>query len=112
MSCDALIFGGSGTVGSAVVRALHAASCRSYFTYFRGEERAQKLAAECSRATATQIDLRQPEAIRGLFRTLDADGFVPNLFVRCAALSQPRRLDEISETDWDDVLAVGCRSAF
>jgi 3-oxoacyl-[acyl-carrier protein] reductase len=37
---------------------------------------------------------------------------LPSLFVHCAALSQPRRLGEISDADWDEVMAVGCRAAF
>src|SRR6185436_21185586 len=53
-----------------------------------------------------------PEAIRGLFRTLDGDGFTPSLFVHCAAISQPLRLEQISDADWDEVMAVGCRAPF
>lgn len=112
VSCDALVFGGSGTVGSAVVRALDAGGCRTRFTYFRSDEKAQALGAGCKSATPMRIDLRQPEAVRELFRTFDSDGFAPRLFVHCAALSQARALVEISDADWDEVIAVSSRSAF
>lgn len=112
VSCDALVFGGSGTVGSAVVRALSAGGCRTRFTYFRSEEDAEALRNSCPNTSPVRVDLRQPEAVRELFRGFDGDGFSPRLFVHCAAISQARGLVEIGDSDWDEVIAVSCRSAF
>ena len=111
MASCALVFGGSGTVGSAVVRALSATETPCHFTYFRSPEKAAQLTAECRQSIAHSVDLRDPAAIRALFRSFDADGVLPRLFVHCAAISQPRQLAQISDGDWDEVVAVGCRSA-
>lgn len=106
----ALVFGGSGAVGHAVVRALTSAGLRVYFTYHRSTERAAALAAECGGSVAVQLDLRLPEDIGALFERLSAEGVLPRLFVHCAAVSQPLKLNEITAGHWDEVIAVCCRS--
>src|SRR5262245_38599089 len=88
----ALVLGGSGVVGSAVVSALSAAGARTFFTYFRRGEQARALQAEQPGSLALEVDLRQPGAVRSLFLQLDAESFTPRLLVHCAAVSQARRL--------------------
>lgn len=107
----ALVFGGSGAVGHAVVRALTEAGLRVYFTYHRSAERAAALAAECPASVAVQLDLRRPDEIGALFDRLNTEGVLPRLFVHCAAVSQPLKLTEITAADWEEVIAVCCRSA-
>jgi 3-oxoacyl-[acyl-carrier protein] reductase len=102
----ALVLGGSGYVGSAVVRELSARGVTGVFSYFQSEEKARALAAEHG-FKAVALDLRDVEALRSVIREAS-----PDLFVHCAAIADPSRLDKIDDRLWEDVMAVNVRSAF
>jgi 3-oxoacyl-[acyl-carrier protein] reductase len=103
---SALVFGGSGTVGAAVVRGLAAAEVPTTFTFHRNEERARALAAETG-ARAEPLDLRDPAAIQALARSTAAP-----LFIHCAAVSSSARLADLTLADWDDASAIHGRAPF
>src|SRR5215813_11898713 len=83
----ALVFGGTGHVGSAVVKALSARGVGGAFTFLRSAERASALAAEAG-LSAISLDMRDAAAIRRVIR--DA---LPDIFVHCATHADPSRLD-------------------
>lgn len=66
----ALVFGGSGGVGSAICKTLAKAGCPIAFTYFRGEDRAKALGAELdAKGVANSmhaLDTKNPEAVQTL----------------------------------------------
>lgn len=105
----ALIFGGSGTVGQAVVRALAASGLSVRFTYLHGEATARALAEETG-ATALRLDLRDAEATRAALAAWREPA--PRVFVHCAAKSQNQPLAALSLTDWEELFAINCRAAF
>jgi NAD(P)-dependent dehydrogenase (short-subunit alcohol dehydrogenase family) len=107
---SALVLGGSGAVGAEVVRGLRAAGMATVFTYLRSAERALALGAETG-ARPEAVDLRSPEAIRDLVRSLEAEG-APTVLVHCAAQSRAAALAEIALDDWDSAVAVNCRAPF
>jgi NAD(P)-dependent dehydrogenase (short-subunit alcohol dehydrogenase family) len=107
----ALVFGGSGQLGSEIVRGLVARGVRTAFTYLRGRARADALAREAD-ARSLAVDLSDGEAIRSLLRGLEADGLTPDVFVHAAATPSPRRLAEVTPLDWSAALAVNVTSAF
>ena len=81
----ALVFGGTGAVGSAVVRGLTRAGVPTVFTYHVAIDKACALAAEHSQR-AVGVDLADSDAVRRLIADLDREG-APNIFVHCAATS-------------------------
>jgi 3-oxoacyl-[acyl-carrier protein] reductase len=93
-------------VGSAVVKALAARGVSGAFTYFRAEERAKELAAS-EGFRAIKVDLRESEAIRTTIQEAR-----PDVFVHCAALADPSRIDRIGDQLWEDIMNVNVRSAF
>jgi 3-oxoacyl-[acyl-carrier protein] reductase len=107
----ALVFGGTGHVGAAVLRGLHRAGVPAAFTYRASADRAAAIAAELS-MRAMQVDLADAAAVRDLFRVLDAEGRCPDVFVHAAAVVDPLPLDAISDAGWDAAHAVNLRSAF
>ena len=107
----ALVFGGTGTVGSEVVRAFAAADVQTLFTFHRSKEKAEALAKE-TKQEARAIDLREPAAIRALVESLETAGQGPEVFVHCAAVTRPALFGGVSDADWDEVTAVNARSAF
>lgn len=102
----ALVLGGTGYVGSAVVRTLAARGATGAFLYLRSEERAKEISTSTG-FSAIQLDLRDVEALRATIRRER-----PDIFVHCATLADPSRLDRIDDHLWEDVMAVNVRSVF
>ena len=112
-SRHALLFGGTGHVGQAVLRLLVARGVRVTFTYRRKAAAARELAAELGpRAMPAAIDLRAPAAIRALLGDLLAEPEPPDLFIDCATLGRPIALPEVSDDLYDEVQSVNVRAAF
>jgi 3-oxoacyl-[acyl-carrier protein] reductase len=107
----ALVLGGSGVVGSAVLRGLAAAGVSTTFTYCRGHERAAALATEYGQR-ALALDLREPGALRQLLRTLTSEGAAPNVLIHCAAISQSLELAAITDEAFHELQLVNAYSAF
>lgn len=108
----ALVFGGSGAVGAAIVEALLARAVRTTFTFHQGRARAEALAsANDGAARAVALDLRQPEAVRDLVRALQAAGEEPDVFIHAAAVTRARTLGELTDSDWVEMAAVNVTSA-
>ena len=108
---NALVLGGSGHLGSAVVPLLRSLGLGVDFTYLRGRDRAAALEAE-SGAHAHSVDLRQTEAIQALFSRLDEMGRPPDVLVHAASVVRSVMLQEQTVADFDEAAAVGPRSAF
>ncbi len=108
---SALVFGGSGTVGAAVVRGLKEAGVPTVFTYFRGRERALELQGDGEGARAVALNLADSSAIRTVLRALAETG-APNVLIHCAAVSKAAPLGELTDEDWEAAHAINCRSVF
>jgi 3-oxoacyl-[acyl-carrier protein] reductase len=107
----ALVFGGTGTVGSEVLRGLAEAGIPTAFTYHRSGDRAQELARELGQR-AESIDLADVSAIRRLLQKLESEGITPNIFIHGAAVTRTKPLDQVTDEDWREVHVVNCQSAF
>jgi len=107
----ALVLGGTGHVGAAVLEGLAAAGVRTLFTFAAAEGRAEELAARF-RHTAERLDLRRADDVRGFAGRLLAAGDVPDVIVHVAAHPDWRALDDVDAAGWDDVFAVGVRGPF
>jgi 3-oxoacyl-[acyl-carrier protein] reductase len=110
-SRHALVLGGTGYVGQAVVRRLAARGARVTFTYRRKASAAQALAAELGQRAAA-IDLRAPGEVRALIDRLLAGPAPPDLLIHCAAQGRPTALPEVSDELYEQTQAVNVRSAF
>ena len=110
----ALVFGGTGAVGSAVLRALAQAGVRAAFTWHQSSAKAQALQAELAHCghRAYQVDLADAHATRAILQQIHHDGFSANLFIHCAVHSQSLSLEQLSDADWATAQAVNCQSAF
>lgn len=104
----ALVFGGSGAVGSEVVRGLARAGVGVTFTFHRGKEKAALLAAETG-ATALPVNLADPRATRELLARVAAEE--PSIFVHCAAVSKDLSLAALTDDDWEAAQRVNCHAA-
>jgi 3-oxoacyl-[acyl-carrier protein] reductase len=121
-----IVLGGSGYVGSAVVRHLAAEGHRVRFTFHTGEDRARKLMDELPSARGEHVDLRSFAQVTGLVERVVADWGGLDALVQCAgltgaaALFEPRvdadlrrgYLDGVAEVDWDEMFDVTVKSTF
>ena len=106
----ALVFGGTGAVGSAVLRALGQAGVDTAFTWNRSAEHARVLGTELS-MRAIQVDLADATRTRAALRDLAAVGFFPSVFIHCAGVNTATALADITDEDWGLMQAVNCHSA-
>jgi 3-oxoacyl-[acyl-carrier protein] reductase len=102
----ALVLGGTGYVGSAVVRALATRGVGGVFTYFRSEQKAKELSS-IEGFSGIGLDLRNTAALQETIQKIR-----PDIFVHCATLADASRIDRIDDHLWEDVMNVNVRSAF
>jgi 3-oxoacyl-[acyl-carrier protein] reductase len=107
----ALVFGGTGAVGAAVLRGLSRAGVQSVFSWNKSKDRAQALAAELS-AKPFHIDLSKPDATRAALKAIRSEGFVPEVFIHCAGVNRQMPLVDLTDSDWQVAHEVNCHSAF
>jgi 3-oxoacyl-[acyl-carrier protein] reductase len=110
-AASALVFGGTGAVGRAVVEGLARAGVPTVFTYCRSTEQAESLTARHGQR-AVRLDLCDLDAIRRLVSDLEREGAAPNVFIHCAGVTQSRKLGDITEDDWRTVHLVNGHGAF
>lgn len=105
----ALVLGGTGAVGRAVVRALHEQGLSVSFTYRRSAEAAATLAAAID-GRALSLDLCEAGALTSL---LASPAFADlDVAVHCAGELTTAPLAELTDADWERSYAVNARSAF
>jgi 3-oxoacyl-[acyl-carrier protein] reductase len=107
----ALVFGGTGYVGQAVLRALAARNVPATFTYRRKRGLAEAVAAELGHE-ARACDLRATAEVSALVDELAARPRPPNLFIHCATIGRPLPLAEATVEIADEAHAVNVRSAY
>jgi len=103
----AFVFGGTGTVGSAVLRELHGRGVSATFTFLRSTDKARALAGELGH-TAVQVDLADPAATAAV---LEAQA-PPDLVIHAAGVSAGLALTEIDAAAWQQAMAINVQSAF
>ena len=103
----AFVFGGTGHVGSAVLRELARRSVPASFTYFRSEDKAKVLALELGH-TAVRVDLADAAATTEM---LDAQE-PADVVIHCAGVSGGLALPEIDLAAYQQAMAVNVQSAF
>ncbi|MDI3288272.1 SDR family oxidoreductase [Polyangium sp. 15x6] len=107
----ALVLGGTGAVGSAVLAELARAGVPSAFTYHRAEARARALESELS-ARPFRLDLADPAALGRLAASLETEGALPDVVIHCAAVVRPAAIFEATDDDWEATMTINARSVF
>lgn len=107
----ALILGGSGYIGSAVVKAFSQAGINCVFSYHQNKEKAESLCQEFD-CDALHLDLSNPSAISACFDYLERDNILPNIYVHCAAAHIAKSFSELALDEWEYLQRVNCFSAF
>lgn len=111
MDKTALVTGGSGALGGAIVRKFRQLGIAVAFTYRSGVEAAEKLAGETG-AAAFQADLTDNRQVREAVRGVLAGLGRIDILVNNAGMTQVMPFALLEEEDWDACLAANLKSMF
>jgi len=117
----ALVTGGSRGIGRAIVERLAEAGAKVVFTFRGNEIAAKQVAAELEShggcVSAVQCDLSQPHAVKGLFEAVDRwlaeRGLTGiDILINNAGVAATTPFAQVTEDDYDLMMAVNARSVF
>jgi 3-oxoacyl-[acyl-carrier protein] reductase len=112
----ALVTGGSRGIGAAVAIALAKAGAHVAVNYRERADAARAVCSEITRtgrkALAVQADVSASDDVRRMVAEIEAHFGGIEILVNNAAIAHPRKLQEITETEWDEVLTVNLKSVF
>jgi 3-oxoacyl-[acyl-carrier protein] reductase len=112
----AVVTGGSGAVGSAIVRTFAREDCRVAFTYKSAAEKARELQEELTAGGATvrayQLDVLDGAACGQLARSVEEQLGPVDVLVNNAGLAQVLPFAMIEEKDWDLLMDVNVKGMF
>lgn len=106
-----LITGGTGGIGSAMVRLFAGKGLRVSFTYYQSKEAAQSLALE-SGALAICADGRDENAVKAACREAVSRNGAVDALVNCAGISSFQLFQDVSTALWEETVQTNLRSAF
>jgi cyclic-di-GMP-binding biofilm dispersal mediator protein len=106
---SALVFGGTGHLGRAVVRRFASEGVAVSFTYHKNADVARALESEIG-ARSFSTNLSAPNEIRDLFSRLEDPSLVPDILVHCAVVACRSSLADVTDSYNDEMYAVNVRS--
>jgi len=112
----ALVTGGSRGIGAAVALALAEAGADVAVNYRQRADAASAVCGEITKmgrkAVAGRADVSVAADVKRMVAEVDASLGDIDILVNNAAIAHPRRLEEITEAEWDEVLTVNLKSVF
>ncbi len=112
----ALVTGGSRGIGKAISLVLAKAGTAVALTYRVRQEAAKdvvnQIVAVGSRAIALQMDVRDRMAVRAAIAATEEHFGGLDILVNNAGINKPTDFDQITDEDWDEILAVNLKGPF
>ena len=112
----ALVTGGSRGIGAGIAVALAGAGADIAVNYREQRTAAQTVCKESSslgrNAIAVQADVSREQENTGMVSDVETSLGSNDILVNNAAIAQPRAFEEITETEWDQILGVNLKSVF
>jgi len=111
----ALVTGASGGIGQAIVELFGKAGATLFLNGVK-EEKLKKLSDHLEQEGIPNkfkaLDITTPGAAEVLVRTvIDKMGHI-DVLVNCAGINRPQKAEEVSENNWDDVMAINLKALF
>lgn len=107
----AIVTGGASGFGEGIVRKFLAEGAQAMIADINGKGAAQ-LAEELG-AYACAVDVSDPASVAGMAQAAEKTFGVPDIVVNNAGITHlPQPLEDVSEADFDRVLAVNCKSVY
>ncbi len=112
----ALVTGASRGIGRAAAVALAREGAEVGINYLSRAREAQVLSAEITRlgrrCVLLQADIAQKKAVEQMLKNAQERLGPIDILVNNAGVSQPRLIEEVTEEDWDRLMAVNLKSCF
>lgn len=111
-----LITGGSRGIGAAIAQRFAAEGVNIVIHYLASHEAANETARKCMRLGANVLtisaDLRSREQLIHMRDKLKTHDLMPDILVNNVGISHYGMLMDVTEQDWDDVMAVNLKGMF
>ena len=111
MSKSVFVTGGSGAIGSAIVRKMTEYGWRVAFCYNKSAQKAEALAMETG-ARAYRANLEDPDSVNAMAETLEAEFGTPDALVNNAGKTSVMPFALLEAEDWDAAMSVNLKSMF
>lgn len=112
----ALVTGGSRGLGRAICAALAGVGADVAVNYATraddAEETRARIEAAGRRALVVQADVSQAAQVAAMVREVEAALGSVDILVNNAGIARPKKIEEITEADWDASIDVNLKSAF
>ena len=112
----AVVTGASKGIGAAIAKHFAAAGAKVVVNYATSKEGADKVVKEITDnggvAIAVQADVSRAADVKRMVKDVEARLGSIDILVNNAAIARPRKLEEITETEWDEMLTVNLKSVF
>jgi len=112
----ALVTGGSRGIGRAICLALARAGAGTALTYREQRDSAEEVVRQIQReggqALSLQMDVRDRASVRQCFDALEAAWGGLDILVNNAGVNRPADFDQVTDDDWDEIMAVNLRGPF
>lgn len=112
----ALVTGGSRGIGAAVALALAKAGADLAVNYRTRQDEAEKVCSDIRdlgrRALAVQADVSNSAAVREMLSRIESELGWASILANNAGIARPQRIEDIAESDWDELIDVNLKSAF
>jgi 3-oxoacyl-[acyl-carrier protein] reductase len=111
-----LVTGGSRGIGAAIVRSLAQAGAAIAVNYREHARQADALVKSIGeaggRAIAIAADVSQSDAVAQMVKRINADLGPIDILINNAGIAITRGVDDLSEADFDQTIAVNLKSVF
>jgi len=112
----ALVTGGSRGIGAAIAFALAKVGAEVAVNYRERADAAKAVCGEITgigrKAIAVRADVSVSAEVKRMVAEIERQLGGIDILVNNAGIARPRKLEEIAETEWDEVLAVNLKSVF
>ncbi|WP_028561370.1 elongation factor P 5-aminopentanone reductase [Paenibacillus pinihumi] len=111
-----LITGASRGIGASIAKRFASEGMNLVLHYLQSHEEANETARQCIAAGANVMtisaDLRSREQLERMKEKLEAHDMMPDILVNNAGIAHYGMLADVTDTEWDDVMAVNLKGMF
>lgn len=110
----ALITGGTRGIGFAIAQAFIKQGAAVWLTYATDQAAATKAANTLGLESrrVIQADVKNRDAIRSLMASIESEHGRLDVLVNNAGINKPTDFDQITDQDWDEIMAVNLKGPF
>ncbi|WP_151735067.1 elongation factor P 5-aminopentanone reductase [Paenibacillus tengchongensis] len=111
-----LITGGSGGIGGAIAERFASVGMNIVIHYMNSHEAANEVARRCmalgAKVLTVAADVRDRTQLERMAERLESSGMLPDILVNNAGKAHYGMLADVTEQEWDDIMAVNLKGTF